>query len=77
MKSKMRDVEEKAKKDSETAKNLEERLSQCKEREKTNRVRIETLEHRLDGESREKQSYYQQLLSCQKELKKKAQQLTR
>ena len=77
MKSKMRDVEDKAKKDSETAKNLEERFSQCKEREKTNRVRIETLEHRLDGESREKQNYYQQLLSCQKELKKKAQQLTR
>ena len=77
MKSKMRDVEEKAKKDSETAKNLEEKLSQCKEREKTNRVRIETLEHRLDGENREKQNYYQQLLSCQKELKKKAQQLTR
>ena len=76
-KSKMRHVEEKAKKDSETAKNLEERLSQCKEREKTNRVRIETLEHRLDGESREKQNYHQQLLSCQKELKKKAQQLTR
>ena len=77
MKSKMRDVEEKAKRDSGTAKNLEERLSQCKEREKTNRVRIDTLEHRLDGESREKQNYYQQLLSCQKELKKKAQQLTR
>lgn len=77
MKSKMRDVEEKAKKDSETAKNLEERLSQLKEREKANKVRIETLEHRLDGESREKQNYHQQLLSCQKELKKKAQQLTR
>lgn len=77
MKSKMRDVEEKAKKDSETAKNLEERLSQFKEREKTNKVRIETLEHRLDGENREKQNYHQQLLSCQKELKKKAQQLTR
>ena len=77
MKSKIRDVEEKAKKDSETAKNLEERLSQLKEREKTNKVRIETLEHRLDGENREKQNYHQQLLSCQKELKKKAQQLTR
>lgn len=77
MKSKMKDVEEKAKKDTETAKNLEERLSQLKEREKTNRVRIETLEHRLDGETREKQNYHQQLLSCQSELKKKAQQLTR
>ena len=77
MKSKMKDVEEKAKKDSETAKNLEERLSQLKEREKANKVRIETLEHRLDGETREKQNYHQQLLKCQSELKKKAQQLTR
>lgn len=77
MKSKMKDAEEKAKKDSESAKNLEERLSQMKEREKSNRVRIETLGHRLDGETREKQNYYQQLLNCQKELKKKQQQLTR
>lgn len=77
MKSKMKDVEEKAKKDSETAKNLEDRLSQLKEREKANKVRIETLEHRLDGETREKQNNHQQLLRCQSELKKKQQQLTR
>ena len=77
MKSKMKDVEEKAKKDAHTAKNLEEKLSQLKEREKTNRIRIETLELRLDGETREKQKYHQQLISCQEELKKKTQQLTR
>lgn len=77
MKSKMKGVDEKGKKDSETCKSLEERLSQLREREKTNKVRIETLEHRLDGEAREKQKYHQQLLSCQNELKKKAQQLTR
>ena len=77
MKSKMKEVEEKAKKDAETVKNSEEKLSQLKEREKATRVRIETLEHRLDGETREKQNYRQQLLSCQSELKKKIQQLNR
>lgn len=53
------------------------RLSQLKEREKANKVRIETLEHRLDVETREKQKYHQQLISNQEELKKKTQQLTR
>lgn len=77
MKSKMKEVEEKAKKDAETVKNSEEKLSQLKEREKATRVRIETFEHRLDGETREKQNYRQQLLSCQSELKKKIQQLNR
>lgn len=77
MKCKMKDVEEKAKKDLDTVKNLEEKFSQLKERDKANKVRIETLEHRLDGETREKQKYHQQLMSCQEELKKKTQQLTR
>ena len=77
MKSKMKEVEGKAKKDAETAKNMEEKLSQLKEREKVSRVRIETLEHRLDGETREKQHHHQQLLSCQSELKKKMHQLNR
>lgn len=54
MKFKMRDVEEKVKKDLEMVKNLEERFLQCKEREKINRVRIEILEYRLDGENCEK-----------------------
>ena len=77
MKTKMKLVEEKAKQDSDTAKNLEERCSQLKEREKTNKLRIETLEHRLDGEMRDKQKFRQELMNCQEELKKKTQQLTR
>ena len=77
MKTKMKLVEEKAKQDSDTAKNVEEKYSQLKERAKTNRLRIETLEHRLDGEMRDKQKFRQELMNCQEELKKKTQQLTR
>ncbi|CAH3169191.1 unnamed protein product [Porites evermanni] len=77
MKTKMKLVEEKAKQDSDTAKNVEEKYYQLKEREKTNKLRIETLEHRLDGEMRDKQKFRQELMNCQEELKKKTQQLTR
>ena len=77
MKTKMKLVEEKVKQDSDTAKNVEEKYSQLKEREKTNKLRIETLEHRLDGEMRDKQKFRQELMNCQEELKKKTQQLTR
>ena len=77
MKTKMKLVEEKAKQHSDTTKNVEEKYSQLKEREKTNKLRIETLEHRLDGEMRDKQKFRQELMNCQEELKKKTQQLTR